>query len=246
VKRPVDIALALAGLLISAPLLLPAMLLVWLQDGHSPLYIAARVGRSGIPFRMVKLRSMVYAADASGVDSTGAADPRITWLGHFIRRYKLDELTQLWNVLIGDMSLVGPRPNVKRETDLYTREEQRLLTVRPGITDFASIVFADEGDILRHEADPDLAYNQLIRPWKSRLGLLYVDHHNAALDLRLIALTLLALVSRKRALTAVSHLLARLGVDRTLLRVAAREQPLQPYPPPGANEIVETRSGGAA
>lgn len=245
-KRLLDIVLACLGLLLSAPLLLPVMLMVWLQDGHSPLYMAPRIARGGTPFRMVKLRSMVYAADASGVDSTGAADPRITRIGHIIRRYKLDELTQLWNVLTGEMSLVGPRPNVKRETGLYTQEERRLLSVRPGITDFASIVFADEGDILCRETDPDLAYNQLIRPWKSRLGLVYVDRNNLALDLRLIALTLLALISRKRALAGVRRSLAGLGVEQTLLRVASREEKLQPYPPPGANEIVKTRSGGIA
>jgi lipopolysaccharide/colanic/teichoic acid biosynthesis glycosyltransferase len=114
---------------------------------------------------------MIKNADQSGVDSTGAADRRITPVGHFIRRYKLDEITQLWNVLKGDMSLVGPRPNVQRETDMYTGIERRLLSVKPGITDFSSIVFSDEGDILKDHADPDIAYNQLIRPGKSALGL---------------------------------------------------------------------------
>lgn len=243
-KRLLDVVSALIGLSISLPLLLPLMLLIWLQDGHSPLYIAPRIGRRGIPFRMVKLRSMIHAADANGVDSTGTADPRITRLGQFIRRYKLDELTQLWNVLIGDMSLVGPRPNVKRETDLYTSEEMRLLEVRPGITDIASIVFADEGDILSREADPDLAYNQLIRPWKSRLGLLYVDRIDTALDIKLIALTLLALVSRKHALKGVQHMLREFGTERALLQAASRTHSLVPHPPPGLNDIVQTRRRG--
>ena len=152
-------------------ILLSVMLIVWLQDSHSPFYISPRVGQGGRMFRMVKLRSMAANADESEVDSTSANDSRITPVGHFIRRYKLDELTQLWNVLIGNMSLVGPRPNVERETRLYTAEERRLLTVRPGITDYASIVFSDEGAILKDEPDPDLSYNQLIRPWKSRLSL---------------------------------------------------------------------------
>ena len=99
-------------------------------------------------FRMVKLRSMVINADASGVNSTSNTDTRITAVGRFIRKFKLDELMQLWNVLIGDMSLVGPRPNVRSETDMYTPVERKLLTVRPGITDLASIVFSDEGEIL--------------------------------------------------------------------------------------------------
>jgi lipopolysaccharide/colanic/teichoic acid biosynthesis glycosyltransferase len=108
---------------------------------------------------------------------------RITPVGQFIRGYKLDELTQLWNVLKGEMSLVGPRPNVKRETDLYTKVEKDLLTVKPGITDFASIVFSDEGEILSGQSDPDVSYNQLIRPGKSRLGLFYIKVRSIKTDI---------------------------------------------------------------
>lgn len=240
-KRLLDLTLALAGLLISAPLLLPVLFLVWLHDRYSPFYIAPRVGLGGRPFRMVKLRSMVARADQSGVDSTATDDARITRVGHFIRRYKLDELTQLWNVLLGDMSLVGPRPNVQRETDLYTAEERRLLDVRPGITDFASIVFADEGEILKGRPDPDLAYHQLIRPWKSRLGLFYVDHADVELDLRLIGLTLLALIDRERALQLVVAQLRRLGAGEVLIRVATRREVLFPEAPPGARDVVQSR-----
>src|SRR5689334_15532618 len=115
-KRMLDILLACVGLLLASPVLLPVIFLIWWQDKHSPFYIAPRTGRGERPFRMVKLRSMVIHADKSGVDSTAANDRRITAVGRFVRRYKLDELTQLWNVLKGDMSLVGPRPNVERET----------------------------------------------------------------------------------------------------------------------------------
>lgn len=241
-KRLLDIFLALAGLLTIAPLLLPVLLLVWMQDWHSPFYIANRVGLGRRPFRMVKLRSMVANADRTGVDSTAGDDARITPLGRFIRRYKLDELTQLWNVLVGDMSLVGPRPNVLREVDLYTAMECRLLNVRPGITDFASIVFADEGEILRDRPDPDISYNQLVRPWKSRLGLFYVDHGSLEVDLRLIGLTILALVSRRQALDKLSALLTELGADNELCRVATRREPLRACPPPGAEHIVLSRA----
>ena len=158
-KRAFDFVLSLLGLIVASPVLAVVMFLVWSQDRHSPLYIAPRVGRDGIPFRMVKLRSMVINADKSGVDSTAADDMRITQVGHFIRRYKLDEVMQLWNVFVGDMSLVGPRPNVERDVRLYTTEEKRLLSIRPGITDFSSIVFADEGDILQGRDYPDFAYN---------------------------------------------------------------------------------------
>src|ERR1700730_9961923 len=141
-KRLFDIVGASCGLLIASPVLLIVMFLIWWEDKHSPFYVAARVGKDGRPFRMVKQRSMTVNADRTGVDSTAANDRRITPVGHFVRRFKLDELTQLWNVLFGDMSLVGPRPNVKREIDLYTSVERRLLQVKPGVTDISSILFS--------------------------------------------------------------------------------------------------------
>ena len=240
-KRSIDIVLSAVGLLVASPILLPTMLIVWLQDFRSPFYIAPRVGLGGRTFKMVKLRSMVVNADKSGVDSTGANDRRITAVGRFIRRYKLDELTQLWNVLKGEMSLVGPRPNVKRETDLYTPVERKLLTTKPGITDFSSIVFADEGEILANKADPDLAYNQLIRPWKSQLGIFYIEHQSTLLDLKLIIVTAVSMLSRAHALAVVAQELEHLGAPLTLTAVAKRAQPLIPTPPPGASAVVEYR-----
>lgn len=242
-KRLFDLLGSLLGLTLAAPVLLPTMLLVWIQDWHSPFYVADRVGRGERPFRMVKLRSMIVNADRSGVDSTAANDRRITAVGHFIRRFKLDELTQLWNVLIGDMSLVGPRPNVKRETDLYTSEEKRLLTVKPGITDLASIVFSDEGEILRGRPDPDIAYNQLIRPGKGYLGLFYIDRRSLLLDLKVCLLTAIAIVSRDRALEGVQKILRSLGAGEQLLILASRKSPLVPAPPPGSQRIVTSRDG---
>ena len=170
IKRLFDFILALVLIVIFSPVLILFSFLIWMQDWHSPFYVAPRVGRKEKIFKMIKFRSMVVNADKSGVDSTSANDSRITLLGNFIRKYKIDELPNFFNIIMGEMSFVGPRPNVKRETDLYTNVEKQLLTVRPGITDFASIVFSDEGDILEGSKDPDLDYNQLIRPWKSRLG----------------------------------------------------------------------------
>lgn len=242
-KRVFDMVASAIGLIVASPILLPAMALVWLQDRHSPFYVAPRVGQGGRPFRMVKLRSMVVGADRTGVDSTGADDRRITVVGHMIRRFKLDELTQLWNVLLGDMSLVGPRPNVQRETALYTAIERRLLDVKPGITDFASIVFADEGEILADREDPDIAYNQLIRPGKSSLGLFYIDHRSMSVDMHLAWLTGVAILSRRRALSGVQDLLRRLGAPSELVRLAARTEPLLPTPPPGAAQIITSRDG---
>ena len=229
------------GLIVAAPLLLPVMFLVWRQDRSSPFYIAPRVGKDGRIFDMVKLRSMIVDADKSGVDSTSAADPRITPVGHFIRRYKLDELTQLWNVVKGDMSLVGPRPNVQRGVDLYTSEERILLTIRPGLTDFSSIVFSDEGEILKDKLDPDSTYDLLIRPWKSRLGIFYVERHSFVVDIKLIALTMMATLNRRAALDQLQGMLRRMGAPEELVRISGRHDALTPNSPPGMIETVNSR-----
>ena len=242
-KRIFDITVSFFGLVLVLPILLPVMFIVWRQDGCSPFYVAPRVGKGGRLFHMVKLRSMVIDADKSGVDSTSADDLRITRFGHFIRKYKLDELAQLWNVFVGDMSLVGPRPNVKRETDLYTSEERKLLDVKPGVTDFASIVFADEGDILKDKSDPDIAYNQLIRPGKSYLGLFYIQHRSLLLDIKLCLITVMVLYSRRNALQQIEKTIEKLGADRELINLAGRSSQLIPMPPPGSSEIVTNREG---
>jgi lipopolysaccharide/colanic/teichoic acid biosynthesis glycosyltransferase len=230
-KRVFDVLVAATGLLLASPLLLVVMFLVWRQDGHSPFYVAKRVGKGETVFNMVKLRSMVIRADTQGPSSTSDTDNRITKVGSFIRRYKLDELTQLWNVLRGDMSLVGPRPQVPSGVELYTPAEMNLLSVRPGITDFASIVFADEGAILKDSTDPDRDYDLLIRPWKSRLGLIYIKHRSIALDIKLIVLTLVTIISRARALSGVCACLRSLDVEDKVLRVASRLTPLRPSEP---------------
>ena len=235
-KRLLDAIGASAGLIVLGPTLLVCALMVWGQDRHSPFYLADRVGRGGRLFRIVKLRSMIQGADSSGVTSTSACDHRITALGHKLRRSKLDELPQLWNVLKGDMSLVGPRPQVISGVRLYTREELCLLRVRPGITDLASIVFADEGEILRGEVDPDMAYDRLIRPWKSRLGLLYVEHRSLGLDCCILWLTILSFISRRAALAGVAGVVMRLGASPDLCRVARRQEPLRPHLPPGHDQ----------
>ncbi len=247
-KRLLDIILSAAGLICAAPVLVPTIVAIWLQDFRSPLYIAPRVGKNDKIFLMVKLRSMVANADKSGVDSTSANDNRITAVGHFIRACKLDELSQLWNVLVGDMSLVGPRPNVANETVRYTKEERKLLSARPGVTDISSIVFSDEGRILADSADPDLDYNRLIRPWKSRLGLLYIESRSVGLDLALIGVTAIAILSRRSALKLVDLILASINAPTDVRAVARRQDRLLPTPPPGASRPVSAADlyGGTA
>lgn len=242
-KRIFDLLLSTVIMLIVAPILIVAVVMVWLQDFRSPLYIAPRVAKGGTSFNMIKIRSMVVDADKTGVDSTSANDVRITTVGHIIRKYKLDELMQLYNVIVGDMSLVGPRPNVKRETDLYTNEEKNLLSVKPGITDISSIVFSDEPEILRNESDPDIAYNQLIRPGKSLLGLFYIEKQSLYLDFILCALTVLAIFSRNSALILLHKILIQLKASPDVIETASRKLPLIPKIPPGGTKIITSRDG---
>ena len=240
-KRIFDLIFSLLGLIFVFPIITIACFGIYLQDQHSPFYIAKRTGKNNRNFNMIKLRSMIVNAEKNKVDSTSSNDPRITNLGRFIRKLKLDELSQLFNVFIGEMSLVGPRPNVKRETDLYTKVEKNLLKVKPGITDFASIVFSDESEILKNVDDPDISYNQLIRPWKSRLGLFYIKKQSIQLDILIIIFTILSFFSRKIALILVNKTLKKLNAPKDLCRLSLRKYKLQPIPPPGSNEIVLTR-----
>lgn len=241
-KRAFDVVVAAIGITVTSPFLVTASLMIWLYDRKSPIYVSQRVGRRGNVFRILKLRSMDVGADETGVDSTAADDPRLTPIGRLLRRSKIDEAPQFINVLMGEMSVVGPRPNVKRETDLYTAEEKRLLTVLPGITDLGSIVFSDYSEILRGSLNPDIEYNQRIRPWKSRLGLLYVDSaRGLQTDIAIVLVTLVAVFSRSRALQKAARIVRALGGDETLSTVASRSVILPKAPPPGATEIVTNR-----
>jgi len=167
--RIVDVAAALLVLGCAAPVLAVAAIAIWLQDGGSPIYRAPRVGRGGRDFIMFKLRTMVRGADRLGGRLTPDSDPRITVVGLWLRRSKIDELPQLWNVVRGDMGIVGPRPDVREGVEDYSADELRLLSVRPGITDFASLLFFDEGRLLDRAPDPAEFYLSAIRPLKSRL-----------------------------------------------------------------------------
>jgi lipopolysaccharide/colanic/teichoic acid biosynthesis glycosyltransferase len=237
-KRLFDFIVALVGLVILSPIIVGIILWIYLYDFHNPLYLPIRVGRNRKDFRMVKFRSMVVNADKIGATSTSKKDPRITPIGHYIRDYKLDEFAQLWNVLVGDMSLVGPRPQVKSHIEqCYTAEEMNLLNVRPGITDFSSIVFSDEGDILKDSTNVDRDYNRLIRPWKSRLGLLYAEKQGFWIDIKLIFLTIQAIINKPNALKKINTILVSLKADSQLVDVCKREKELYPFPPPGSNEI---------
>jgi len=241
VKEIFDFSASFFGLIILIPFLLPLTLLVWLQDFKNPFYVAKRMGKGNSPFYIVKLRSMIINADKTGVDSTSKNDLRITKIGRFIRKFKVDELTQLWNVLLGQMSFVGPRPNVERETKLYTQKEKKLLKVRPGITDIASIVFSDEGEILEPYSDPDIAYNQLIRPRKNILALFYIENRDFYFDLKLILFTILAIFNKPLTLKLLVRSLRKFGASEEIIKIVRRDSLLTPMPPPGSENIVYSR-----
>ena len=188
-KRLFDIALSAAGLVVLSPVLLLLMVFVKLDSRGPVFYRGVRTGLMGCEFRILKFRSMVPDAECKGGGSTARDDPRVTRIGRVLRRYKLDELPQLVNVLMGDMSLVGPRPELPQYTRDYTDDEQLILTVRPGITDYASIEFSQLGAVLGNDA-PDHVYETQVRPIKNALRVKYVRERSFLEDLRIIVRTL--------------------------------------------------------
>lgn len=191
-----DILFSGLGLLVLSPLFLVLYVLIRLESKGGGFYSQERIGKDGVPFRLYKFRSMRKDADKGGLITIGGHDPRITRTGYFIRKYKLDELPQLWNVFMGDMSLVGPRPEVAKYTDLYTEEQRRVLSVCPGITDYASIEYVDENEILGKAADPDRAYVEQIMPAKIRLNMKYIENRSVREYFKIIFLTLWSIVAR--------------------------------------------------
>lgn len=171
-----DIIFSIMGLVILSPLFIVLYLLIRIESKGGGFYSQERIGKNGKPFKLYKFRSMRIGSDKKGLITIGEKDNRITKTGFILRKYKLDELPQLWNVFIGDMSLVGPRPEVKKYTDLYTEEQKQVLHVRPGITDWASIKYVDENKILGESKSPDEAYVNLIMPNKIKLNMVYIQN----------------------------------------------------------------------
>lgn len=190
-----DITASGLGLLVLSPLFL--ILAVWIKlDSPGPVfYRQVRVGRGNKDFRLFKFRSMRVGSDKKGLITVGGHDPRVTRSGYYIRKYKLDELPQLINVFIGDMSLVGPRPEVRKYVDLYTPEQLRVLDVRPGITDMASIRYRNENELLEQAADPEQYYRDVVMQDKLRINLEYVAGHSFIKDLKIIFMTFKAVVT---------------------------------------------------
>ncbi len=195
-KRIFDIVASGCGLLVLSPVFL--ILAIWIKlDSNGPVfYRQVRVGRNNKDFKLFKFRSMRVGADKKGLITIGGHDPRVTRSGYYIRKYKLDEFPQLINVFIGDMSLVGPRPEVRKYVDMYTLEQMHVLDVRPGITSLASIRYRNENDILAAAEDPDKCYIEKVMPDKLAIDLEYVANHSFFYDIKLIFMTFWEIISK--------------------------------------------------
>lgn len=189
IKRVVDSVIGAFGFALLSPILVALAIAVRLTSPGPVLYRGVRVGLHGKLFRILKFRTMVDNAERLGGSCTANDDPRITSLGRWLRKYKLDELPQLINVLCGDMSFVGPRPEVPQYVDLYTTEEKLILSVRPGITDWATLWDSDEGALLAGSSDPERTYLEQIRPEKLRLQLQYVRTRSLWIDIKILFAT---------------------------------------------------------
>jgi len=207
-KRATDIAVSAAVLAAAAPV---GAVIAWRirrEDGGPVIFRGIRVGRGGGTFDILKFRTMSVGAERLGVDATADSDPRLTRIGRVLRRWKLDELPQLVNVLRGEMSLVGPRPQMVWDVERYTAEERRLLDIRPGITDWASIKYRRQGTLIEGHPDPQAAYFELIRPGKMELAMAYLRSRSYGVDLGILGLTALAVLGYPRTDELLSRMVA--------------------------------------
>lgn len=193
-KRLFDIFCSMIGITLLAPLFLLICLLQIISAGFPIFYIQKRVGKNSIDFNLYKFRTMRKDSDKLGLLTVGGRDPRITRLGYYLRKYKIDELPQLFNVLLGTMSLVGPRPEVRKYVDLYSKEQLTILNVKPGITDYASLQFFNENDLLAQSSSPEETYIQEIMPIKLGLNLKYIEEQSFFIDIRIMVKTVLKIV----------------------------------------------------
>ncbi len=193
-KRLFDFVVSFLGLLAISPILLIVAILIVIDSKGGIFYRQVRVGKGNKDFRIFKFRTMHTDADKLGLITIGGRDPRVTKVGYYLRKYKLDELPQLINVLVGDMSFVGPRPEVRKYVDLYTEEQKKVLQVRPGITDLASIEFRNENEILEKQENPNQYYIDVIMPHKLDINLKYLKNRSLLKDIGVIFKTFLAIL----------------------------------------------------
>ena len=193
-KRIFDLFFAFLGIMLLLPIYLLITIFIKLDSKGEILYKQERIGKDGIPFYVLKFRTMVPDAFSKGALTVGSRDPRVTGVGFYLRKYKLDELPQLFNVLFGEMSFVGPRPEVKKYTDLYNENQRVVLSVKPGITDYASIKYRKENDQLAQSSDPEKLYIEEIMPEKLNLNLKYLNDNNVFKDIKIIINTFYTIV----------------------------------------------------
>ena len=194
-KRIFDIIISFSALIIFIPVFIIIAIIIWMDSRGKIFYKQKRVGKKGKLFDLYKFRTMRVDADKQGLLTIGEKDSRITKSGYYLRKYKLDELPQLINVFLGEMSMVGPRPEVKRYTDMYNEEQKKVLWVKPGITDYASIEYSRENEILARENDPEEAYINIVMPAKLKLNLKYIEERNLWIDFKIIFLTVKKIIS---------------------------------------------------
>lgn len=193
-KRIFDLFFAFLGIMLLLPIYLLIAIFIKLDSKGEILYKQERIGKDGIPFYVLKFRTMVPDAFSKGALTVGSRDPRVTGVGFYLRKYKLDELPQLFNVLFGEMSFVGPRPEVKKYTDLYNEKQRVVHSVKPGITDYASIKYRNENDLLAQSSDPEKLYIEEIMPEKLNLNLKYINDNNVFKDIKIIINTFYTIV----------------------------------------------------
>lgn len=195
--RTLDITFSFMGIVLLSPVFVVVVVLVKSGSAGPAFYKQTRIGKNGEPFRLYKFRTMRIGADQKGLLTIGGNDKRVTPIGLFLRKYKLDELPQLWNVLTGDMSLVGPRPEVEKYVNLYDQEQRKVLAVRPGITDMASIVYRNENELLAQSANPEQYYVSVIMPAKIRLNQHYISNQSIIAYLNIIFRTFITAIKGK-------------------------------------------------
>lgn len=193
-KRIFDLFFSFLGILVLLPIYFIIAILIKLDSKGDVLYKQERIGLNGISFYVLKFRTMVPNSFSKGALTVGSRDPRVTNVGFYLRKYKLDELPQLFNVLFGEMSFVGPRPEVRKYTDLYDQNQKKVLSVKPGITDYASIKYRNENDLLAKSENPEKLYIEEIMPHKLQLNLEYINNNNIFKDVQIIFSTFYTIV----------------------------------------------------
>ena len=196
IKRIFDIIAAFVGVVVLSPLIILLCIIIPIDSKGSPFYSQKRVGRNNKDFNLYKFRTMRIGADKGGLLTVGGKDSRITRIGYWLRKFKIDEIPQLFNILKGEMSVVGPRPEVRKYVDMYTPRQMQVLNVRPGLTDLASIKYVNENEILGQSSDPEKTYIEKIMPEKIELNLQYIEKQSFLYDLKLIFKTLSAIVGK--------------------------------------------------